>query len=1521
MEKQKRWQFFLIIAVVLLTVYNILPTVFYYSKPLKKPITSSQATAIAVDMVDRVNALEKDSNEWLGAFCKLLNLKPVSIGLDKTNSQFINVAFKSVEDAAAFRKHLPRAGSLIGFVPAQLGLYDNDIANKTVTVQRRIPVHFDPKNVDNYFQYGTKRDEQGNLSDLYRGLVNDRVIQLGITLGGVSENAQMVQAAISNPNDPQAQDLLGMIAQNLLSFVKVFDENNAIAKRYFASFSQIDGGDRQLFIDKFVGTLEHLKDRVRLERISLNQEKESLQAQGQYLEAIKQQKLEMLQNRETALSSAESLVKHHLREFAAGQTPWTFTTIGSLLKETSLNGNNVQVISLAGQNPFIDRLVIDWNNNKVLLGLYPDLLSAKERLEQGYLRDQVDQLIYNEIATLSRHAGEVIKPFQDQFEIELNQLQDSKSFLALRLFSIAQAQVKGVQDTIVQNWMPTHPDLGREVFPIWDYETYQTLSPEQKKLGLVIYAPSMYNKMPPKGFHMSSVYVIAKGVDKILQRVGTEPDSAAAKQFMDDFNKLRDILQRNGFFGYSGASYALSSEFSSDFIFEGEDYYQAVLKATREDFTVHGTKRYAVLEFTNAEQRILTENKIDNHMHEDLLKWRDDYRAAQIDIRGISKYDVPAPTKNILWDNVKLSLVKYFRGDDRKVLHWGLDMSGGKTVQIELRDSNNRVVTNEADIRQGINELYNRVNKMGVSEVSIRQEGNSIALDFPGSQSLSAAELVKASSMYFHIVNEKFMVNPTLAEATNRFLQEIWNEAAVTNRKDIDDINMIAWRHLHGDATDSEVVQPRSQAAKILYDNGLRLANPQDTNANSTFNDTYSKLAIFRGENFTDWYGQTHPLLLIFRNFALEGSNLENVHASYDPSKGNFLAFGVQGSQSAKDGVKFNPRDELQAWTSQFAKEKIAGTPFEAYSKGRGWRMAVILNGSVITAPTLDSALRDSASITGSFTQRETNQLEADLKAGSLSFTPRILSEKNVSPELGSQERMHGIIATLCALFLVIVTMVSYYRFGGVVASIAVLFNLLMMWAALQNIGATMTLAGIAGVILTVAMAVDANVLVFERIREEFAISGRIASAVHTGYRKAFSAIIDSNVTTIIAALILLNFDSGPIRGFAVTLIIGILSSLFSALFMTRFFFAGWVQNPAHKELKMANFIKSASFDFLKFTKPTIIVSGIVILLGTYLLVAGRNTILGMDFTGGYALSVELPIQSDGQSDAQSQGKYRNEIEQALAKQGVTSQDVQIRELNSDNNVRIFLSRSLEQPGRPFYGLPILTDNKDVSYGYENNPKIVWIVSALKASSIDLSPQVKTNLDKNWTAISGQMSESMRTNAIIGIALALICILIYITFRFEFKYAISATICLAHDVVFCIGVIALLHKLGIPIQIDLHTVATLMTIVGYSLNDTIIIFDRIREDIRLMRKNSFSEIINHALNVTLSRTLMTSGITLLVLIPLIVLGGSTIFSFALVMAIGVIFGTLSSLFIAAPLMQYFHNRETQKHEKLVLNEQ
>jgi len=1513
MGKRKRWQQFIILAVLFLTVYNILPTIFFYSKPLKSSVTEEGATRIAAEVIDRVNGTEEEAIDWLHSFCKLLKIKPQSIALDLENPQHILLKFVNADDAHTFRKLLPRAGSLISFVPSQLSLYDaGEIASKKVTVQRKIPIHFDASNPTKYFQFSKKFDERGLPTPLNRALTFDRVAQIALAASGESEQASLVEAAISAPAGPQREALVLKIAQHIVSANTILKHSDAVLKRYFASFSQLEIDNREAFIQSFAKVLDQTKDQIKLERISLQSEAQSLQTRGDFLETSKQQRLEILTSQEKTLSDATALIKKHQSVFAQGKTPYTFESVNSLLEEGFVRATDrdskIQKIDLEQRNPFIQSIVLDWDSETISLNLYRDLIHLKEAFgsrNRSHFREQLDQMVINEIAANSRISGEKITPVSNHYEVHLGTLQGSDRFLALRLSEVASARADELVQTLNARWKPKNRDLKRGVFPILTYEDYQSLPLQEKKLGLVVYAPGACSEVPAKGLSNSSIYVLAKGLDKIIQKLQISPNSEDAKLFFEDFNSLKKLLQQNGLFGYPGSTVTTSREFANDFIFEAEEFYLPVLSATREDFHVKGTKRFAVLELTNNEQRILAENRIQDQMHEELLKWRDDFTAARVGINGATPYDVPKPTRNPLVDNLLLSIKKYFRGDNRKVLNWGLDLSGGKTVQIELRDAAGRLVTGEEELKQGINELFERVNKMGVSEVSIRREGNFITLDFPGSQELSAAELIKASTMYFHIVNEKFNeLNPSLAETSNQFLQDIWNEAVVTGRKSPEEINQIAWRHIHGDSLDPDIIQPRSEAARTLYENGLRLTSPLDHTASNLFNDAISKIAIQRGEDFTEWKGKTHPLTIVFRNYAIEGSHLKNVQANYDQNKGNMLNFEIRGKETLKTGEKINPREDLFAWTSQFSKDKIAGTPNAAYSANEGWRMAVILNGSIITSPTLNFPIRDNASIEGSFTAREVNQLETDLKAGSLSFTPRILSEKNVSPELGAKERAFGIGATLLALVLVVICMISYYRFGGLIASVAVIVNLLIMWATLQNLGATLTLATIAGGILTLGMAVDANVLVFERIREEFSLSGRLAPAVHAGYRKAFSAILDSNVTTIIAAIILMQFDSGPIKGFAVTLIIGIASSMFTALFMTRFFFSKWVGSGKRTQLKMSQFIKAAKFQFLKYSRLAFVLSGVIILAGAFLFVKERGSILGMDFTGGYSLNLEL-TPKEGMD-------YRGKVENALTLAGASPQDIQVRQLTPSHHIRLFLGKGMGQEGKPFFGMPLEIEAPHAKFKYEVNPRIQWVVNSLQSAGIGLSADSLPGLDQNWSEISGQLSDSMRNSALIGLGIAILCILLYITIRFEFKYALSATMCLGHDIAITLSAIAALHFFGVPIQIDLNTVAALMTIVGYSLNDTIIVFDRIREDRLVMRKSSFAEIINHALNVTLSRTIMTSMTTLLVLLPLVLLGGSTIFAFSLVMIVGVFFGTLSSLFIAAPMLRFFHSRREDK---------
>lgn len=1510
MERQKRWQFLLILAVVVLTLFNILPTVFYYSKPLRSPIDESRAMDVGKAVIDRVEDLKPFAEDWLHSFTNLIKVKPKSISQRQGTPQFIDVTFEKEYEAQRFKRFLPRAGSLIPFVPAQLKLAkDLDKDPKTVAVERQIAVELKDSELNQLFQFAEKFQNDGYPTPLYRSIVFDRIDNIALALGGSSEQGLQVERFLTTEEAQEKQQLGMALSKDIVDAKTVLSNKSeqSILKRYYASFSQYDGEGKETLASTLVTKFKELKSSLSEKRKSIIDSKEAI---GN--DSSEREKLSLVENQIKTLDKAIAVVETHKSDFNAAKTPVSREKVKQLLSKSYKNYDpslKTQVLDLVGSNPFVKDLRINWGAGGINVEFFDDIQAIRSKEpkteSQAFVKSRLGQMLVNAIAEATNRSGESIVPRGEGFGVALSNLSDSQSFLAFDLGVVAEKQQANIERQLTHAWKREHPDLSKESYPVHSWNAFQKLSTRDKQLGLVVYAPSLDKAAPPQGFDKDSIYVIARGLKDVLRKYQELPNAPGRDTLLGDFETLRELLTQDGFIAYPGSSLGIDEVFKNDIIFRLPNYYGTLLDATREEFVVKGNKRYATLDFTDVEQRILTTNRIEDSIQEDLLKWRDEYQASQVDLDPSNRLTVPAPTVNPFWSNIKLSARKYFRGDDKKILKWGLDLSGGKTVRIALRDQNNRPVTQKEDLNQAVNELYTRINKMGVAERTIRIEGDSIILDFPGSQGLSAADLVKASSMTFNIVNMKFsQSNQELAASTNAFLQGVWNEAVVTNRNDAESINEIAWKHLGGVTDTGEQTYPRSEHANTLHENGLVIPPPEQREVSSSFNDTASRIAVLRGEDFTQWHGQTHPLIIVFNNFALEGSSLENIQASYDPGKGNILNFQVKNSYEKGTG---SPRDDFFAWTSEFAKEKIEGTLKEKYSLGRGWPMAVILNDSIISMPSLEAPLRDGGMISGKFSQREVNQLVSDLKAGSLTYTPKIISEHNVSPELGKEERARGIMAAIVGLAFVVVIMVGYYRFAGVVACCALLFNLLIMWGVLQNLGAALTLPGIAGIVLTIGMAVDANVLVFERIREEFAVSNRIVTAIQAGYQKAFTAIIDSNLTTILAALILIQFDAGPVKGFAVVLIVGVISSMFTALFVTRYYFAGWVQNPAHKELKMHHWIGDTKFDFLAQTKKAFILTGVVLFVSGYLLSTQQNTILGMDFTGGYSLHATLQEKSDTES-------YRNETIQALVNAGANPRDVQVQQLSRDNQLRIQLGVGMEEPGQPFYNLPE-TQGNGFEYSYMANPRIQWVVESLESSGLKILPSQLKNLESNWTVMSGQFSNTMRNNALMALSLALLAILLYITFRFEFKYAIAAVAGLTHDVLITLGIVAFFHWLGFNVQINLETIGAIMTIIGYSLNDTIIVFDRIREDIRLLRKLAFKDIINHALNVTLSRTLLTSGTTLSVLVALVLLGGQTIFGFSLVMLIGVLIGTLSSLFIAPPIMLYFHDREVAAEEK------
>ena len=1474
---QKRfWSKILISLVLLLSVYNALPTVFFYCQPLKDPINEQQALSIGKSISKRMRSLEDNTLDWLSSFCKTIKVDPISIKVDETAPHQIILKFKNSSDTSMFMKYLPRANAWIPFPPQNLFLKErSDPIHKRVFLERKSFFDFAEAGDSGLFSFISKEALGEKVSMDYQALLMDQITPVEQGL----QKRTPIQKLLSFPETLQkdsSNPIIESFCQKTVDILENEIHSSTLVRRYFdAIFAPLS--DPQASHKLLIKRVQSFYEKNRLEWISLQSEEQKRKENHDFLNDHKREQLEYTDRlKRISQRTLEFLQKHALGDYS-----------DSLLNQESAQRSfqedkNIIEIPIPF-HPYVKALKVHLQEGILDVLLHEDLLLQNQKISDDiWINKYAAHTVHQELASLVKKNSENIKPTLQGFQLQLHTHPETSSFLVMKTEPLAKSKLNQVRHFLENEWNPQAKNLSNKNYPICDLPTYLNKPPEEQKVGFILYCPSFHGKWEDYSFKPSSFYLIAKGLPWIGQHVTKSPQSEEASLLKEDIGRLRNFLHTIGFFGYSGTTLSNDQEFWEDIVFENEDYLEPFLAATREDFNLQGSCKYAILEFSNLENRILSENKIAEQEHAELLKWRDDYQAAQLYIGNKGPFDVPPPTRSPFWNNLCLTVHKYFHGDEQRILHWGLDLSGGKSVLLELHHLDGSLVTSNEEIQQGIDDLYKRVNKLGVSEVDIRQEGKRINIDFPNSPGMTTEDLLKTSTLRFHLVNEKFtQKNKTLANHVNTFLRDVWSEALATGKTDTQAINAIAWSHVYGTSTDMNVIQPKSESAKILYENGLRLAPLSGSLSESreTFSDMFSTIQLIntQGNRFAK---QEVPLLITFQNYALEGSSLSNIRGSYDPSRGHTLSFEVKKTQDRPQIDTFYPQENLHAWTSQFSKEKISGTPLSHYSSGDGWRMAVVLNNQIITAPTLSSAIKSAGSIEGNFSQRELQHLEMDLKAGSFTFVPQILSEKSVSADMGSYERLLGFVAFTLSLLFVVLMMLYVYRFGGAIAILAVICNLLIMWAILQNVGATVTFASIAGIILSVGMAVDANVLVFERIREELNQGKKIIEAIQLGYKKAFAAILDSNITTILSCLILLQFDSGPIKGFALTLLVGVISSMFTSLFMTRCFFLDWGKNPKHTHLNMVALPKSWNINFLKGTKPILFVSSLILFGGIVTGIMSSSHVIGIDFTGGYSLTIEFPAQI-----SHSRLISRNEIIQALSEAHINEQNIQIREIGGSNHFRIFLSQNIiDDLNLPIAQIPDT------------------IVQALKQGKLPITPLVEENIKNNWCEVSGKLSKGMYHSALYGLAISLVLIFFYVMIRFSFTFACSAIFCLIHDLFISLSFITIGNYFGLPVQLDLGTVAALMTIIGYSLNDTIVIFDRIREEYKVnSSKNTLIATVNDAISGTLSRTLMTSGTTLVALIPLVFLGNHAILGFSLVMISGVVFGTLSSIFIAAPL--------------------
>jgi SecD/SecF fusion protein len=525
-------------------------------------------------------------------------------------------------------------------------------------------------------------------------------------------------------------------------------------------------------------------------------------------------------------------------------------------------------------------------------------------------------------------------------------------------------------------------------------------------------------------------------------------------------------------------------------------------------------------------------------------------------------------------------------------------------------------------------------------------------------------------------------------------------------------------------------------------------------------------------------------------------------------------------------------------------------------SSNIGRRLAIVLDGKVQSAPVIRGRIGDSGQITGQFTQQEATDLAIILRAGALPAPIIIEEERTVGPSLGADSIRAGMQATAVGAALVVLFMMGYYLVAGVVAVTALVMNVIFILGGLGYFGGTLTLPGIAGIVLTIGMALDANILIFERIREELSTGKALRSALRMGYAKAFGAILDSNVTTLIAAGLLFQFGTGPIKGFALTLTIGLLASMFTALVVTKVIFEVLIGTGMLKQLSMMQFLHATKIDFLRHRTLCFIASCVVLVVGLTSFFMQKEQAYGIDFVGGqlqeYRFESAAPVEA---------------LRSALHTQGIEDASIQLF-----GDPREILIRT-------------------------TNDTVDAVAEVLPTLGIPYTQQ-------RIEYVGPIVGEQLRDKAMWAIVSAILGILIYVGIRFkQWEFGVAGIVALFHDVLIALGFLALTHR-----ELSLTLIAGLLTIAGYSINDTIVVYDRMRENMRHMRKASLREVINTSINQMLSRTLLTSMTTLMAVTALYVLGGQVLNDFAFCLLVGFVVGTYSSIYIAGALVVVWKGR-------------
>lgn len=805
--------------------------------------------------------------------------------------------------------------------------------------------------------------------------------------------------------------------------------------------------------------------------------------------------------------------------------------------------------------------------------------------------------------------------------------------------------------------------------------------------------------------------------------------------------------------------------------------------------------------------------------------------------------DARAQEQHGYFDNAFFKVKRWAQGDRDQVINLGLDLQGGIQMVVsfdwrelpeerlaEYRQDPNTDTDEEIEalVQETIyQQLVNRINDFEAKEPIIQKLGtNQIQVQLPGEKDTdrAIALIKKTAQLDFHIVagsDETFQVFKKIKDRfPNEFSSFLERPAP----------GEPVWVKVENfERVKAMVEKIRQLPGVIPEDKMLAFSTPPKPGAT-----------------------QRYELYVLDKKPIATGEGLTSASTTPDPQ---------------------NPAN----WSILFSFNGEGAAIFgKATEQNIGRAMAIVLDNQVVSAPNINGRIDFSGQITGNFDAEEARDLAIALNSGSMLVKVHEDSTDVVSASLGADSVKSGVSSALWGLLLVGIFVLVYYMVPGGIALIALALNAIYVLAAMAYFDMTLTLPGIAGLILTIGMAVDANVLIFERIREEIKLGHSTLSAIDTGFSKATVTILDANVTTFIAALVLFQFGTGPIEGFAITLSIGVCASVFTSLVVGRALFDFFYERKRFKSVKMLNIISSdAHFPFMSVRKICAVSSVVVVIasLSLFGLSLQKGTMLGVDFVQG--TNARIALQHDTQVDI---GDVREALN-GVGFAGPTVQQIGEGELVTNEfliRVGDIDAEDIEASGAP------------------------TVAQRLRDALVPLVGGEVANVEfESVKTVGPAVGAQLRSDAVWAIVWSLLFISIYIGYRFHMNYAAGALVSLIHDVCITLGIFALLGR-----QINLAVVAAILTIIGYSLNDTIVVFDRIREDVDRLRGRGkkLPEIMDIAINSTLSRTLLTSLTTLFVCIMLFVFGGADIEDFALALIIGIVVGTYSSIFVATPVV-------------------